>query len=164
MKSEETYLLVPQRDLNVKIRNQIFDVKQKLKVNSDGLEQWLPILKVEFPMSQEAFKKIAALLGLQGHPLGDSLSELDFISAMGLESTISPVRLTKMREKYELQGVAGEFTHLQIGKKNVFTIAFEHVDAKKIGQIRNHLAIEDLMNENYPQALKRLMGIVRGVS
>jgi len=163
-KSEETYILVPQGELNAKIRNQIFDVKQKLKVNSHGLEQWLPILKLEFPMPAEDFEKAAKLLRLKGPSPEGSLTESDFIVAVGLESKILPIRLMKMRAKYDFQGVVGEFTQLQIGTRDLFTIAIEHVDTTKIDQIRKQLGLDDLMNESYPQALKRLLGIEKGVS
>ena len=50
--SDETYLLSTRSDASVKIRGGVMDVKHLEAVNDDGLEQWLPVLKGEFPLSR----------------------------------------------------------------------------------------------------------------
>ena len=36
---------------NVKVRDDLMDIKVLRQVNADGLEQWAPVMKAEFPLS-----------------------------------------------------------------------------------------------------------------
>src|SRR5262245_32326237 len=56
--SDEVYLLSPVVDENVKIRNQLMDIKALQQVNTDGLEQWKPVMKVRFPLPAAAVGKV----------------------------------------------------------------------------------------------------------
>ena len=49
--SEELYILSMLSDASVKIRDGLMDVKHLLRVNDDGLELWVPVLKTAFPLS-----------------------------------------------------------------------------------------------------------------
>ena len=49
--SDEVYLPSPIVDENVKIRSQLMDIKALQQVNTDGLEQWKPVMKAGFPLS-----------------------------------------------------------------------------------------------------------------
>ena len=48
--SDEVYLLSRLVDENVKVRDDLLDVKELERVNRDGLEQWTPVLKASFPI------------------------------------------------------------------------------------------------------------------
>ena len=48
--SDETYLLAGTRN-TAKIRAGLMDIKVLVEVNPDGLEQWRPAMKAEFPLS-----------------------------------------------------------------------------------------------------------------
>ena len=45
------YLLSLESDASVKVRDGLMDVKQLQRVDEDGLEQWQPVLKAEFPLA-----------------------------------------------------------------------------------------------------------------
>src|SRR3954452_14176317 len=49
--SDEVYLLSRLADENVKVRDDLLDVKELERVNRDGLEQWTPVLKTGFPVA-----------------------------------------------------------------------------------------------------------------
>ena len=51
--TDELYLLSPGSDASVKVRDQLMDVKQLQHVNADGLEQWRPVMKAEFPLNPD---------------------------------------------------------------------------------------------------------------
>ena len=51
--TDELYLLSPASDASVKVRDQLMDVKQLEHVNADGLEQWRPVMKAEFPLGSD---------------------------------------------------------------------------------------------------------------
>ena len=46
--SDETYFLSDVADENVKVRDQLMDIKKLEQVNADGLEQWKPVMKGGF--------------------------------------------------------------------------------------------------------------------
>src|SRR6478609_1923585 len=59
--SDEVYLLASHGD-NVKIRDDLMDVKVLNEVDADGLEQWEPVMKAGFPLSAaDAAKVLAAM-------------------------------------------------------------------------------------------------------
>ncbi len=47
--SDEVYLLSSGGG-NVKVRAALMDIKVLKQVNADGLEQWIPVMKAEFPL------------------------------------------------------------------------------------------------------------------
>jgi len=62
--SDEIYLVSSIPDKVVKVRAGLMDVKSLERVDEAGLEQWLPVLKVETPLSPEDADKFRATLGL----------------------------------------------------------------------------------------------------
>jgi len=55
--SDEVYFLTP-RGANVKVRDNLLDIKTLEEVNSDGLERWLPIMKQALPLDRGAVTRI----------------------------------------------------------------------------------------------------------
>ena len=160
-KSEEIYFLIPNLDINVKIRYQLLDVKHRLGVDERGLEQWVPLAKYELPLNQVAFNELSKLLGFSHRNNDWPLSEVDFISSLPREANISTVSIKKVRNRYEINDVLGEFTQIWIERRKTYTIAFEHENPQKINEIRRLMGIENVPNENYPEALKRLFSYTK---
>ena len=48
--TDELYLLSPESNASVKVRDSLMDVKQLEHINDDGLEQWRPVMKAPFPL------------------------------------------------------------------------------------------------------------------
>ena len=59
--SDELYILAPGADI-VKLRGGLMDVKSLRAVDAAGLEQWIPVMKAEFPLSAEAVTATFAAL------------------------------------------------------------------------------------------------------
>ena len=55
--SDEIYLLAHDGD-NVKIRDELMDIKVLRETDSAGLQRWEPILKVPFPLDVEAARVV----------------------------------------------------------------------------------------------------------
>ncbi len=160
--SEETYFLVSPQNLNVKIRNHILDVKQKIMTHPDGMEQWFPVFKCNFPISGNPLEEFAAILDLNMEDDGQALDESFFKQILNTKTDIVSVSLAKSRNKYDIDGVQAEFTALNINTKMLYTLALEHIDNERISILRKELSLEHLNNENYPQALKRLLALDKG--
>jgi exopolyphosphatase / guanosine-5'-triphosphate,3'-diphosphate pyrophosphatase len=67
--SDEIYLLSGAGE-NVKIRDALMDIEVKQGVNSDGLEQWTPVMKAEFPLPAIEAAKVHDALDV---PISESL-------------------------------------------------------------------------------------------
>ena len=64
--SDELYFLSPVTDENVKVRDLLMDIKKLEQVNSEGLEQWKPVMKGSFPLPAAALKNVFDALGVVG--------------------------------------------------------------------------------------------------
>src|SRR3954464_8096254 len=61
--SDETYLLSLDREVSAKIRDGLMDVKVLEQQREDGLQQWRPIMKAEFPISAAEATTLLDALG-----------------------------------------------------------------------------------------------------
>src|SRR5215470_9535939 len=109
--SDEIYLLSPRTDANVKIRDRLMDIKTLEQVNADGLEQWRPVMKAEFPLPSAEVTKVCAALGVA--PIGG----LDACTLEQLQAELTqPTRrvrvsqVHKLRRRYTISGCTAEMT------------------------------------------------------
>src|SRR3954447_1703310 len=61
--SDEQYLLSLDREVSAKIRDGLMDVKVLEQQREDGLQQWRPIMKAEFPISAAEATTLLGALG-----------------------------------------------------------------------------------------------------
>ena len=66
--SDELYFL-GEPGANVKVRDDLLDIKVLREVSAEGLERWEPVLKQPFPLSAADAAKVFASLGLAAPPL-----------------------------------------------------------------------------------------------
>jgi len=84
--SDEIYLLSTSGG-NVKVRAALMDIKTLQQVDADGLEQWIPVMKAEFPLAADDLAKVFAALHLSLPALARGSYRLDeFIDAFAAES------------------------------------------------------------------------------
>ena len=62
--SDEIYFLSPANSENVKVRDGLMDIKKFQTANSDGLEQWKPVMKHGFPLPAAEVKRMFEVLGV----------------------------------------------------------------------------------------------------
>src|SRR5262245_8746876 len=74
--SEELYFLGGS-GANIKVRNDVMDIKALREVNADGLERWEPIMKQPFPLPAGDVAKVYASLGLAAPQLTKDAYTLD---------------------------------------------------------------------------------------
>lgn len=88
--SEETYLVSATSDVSVKVRDGVLDMKERIAVAEDGLEQWRPVVKQPFPIQ-----------------VPDAQRVFD-----ALEANVRVMRVHKSRTHYLLDGCMAELTEL----------------------------------------------------
>lgn len=156
--SDELYLLSPNCDANVKIRDGLMDIKTLEQVDAHGLEQWRPVLKAAFPLAAAAVDTVCA--ALQVAPL--SVQDAYALESMQAELThrsrsVRAVPIHKKRQRYTVGGCAAEMTELVADGRATRTVAIESEDPARVRAAVREMALERFENLSYPRGLKRLL-------
>src|SRR5215471_17620243 len=131
--SDELYFLGGQ-DANVKVRDDLLDVKVLREVNADGLERWEPVMKKAFPLPAADAEKVFASLHLVAPQLNRDAYTLDqFMGELVLPGrALRPVKVHKRRVRYTVGGCISEFSDVRANEKATRTIAIEAEDAAAV--------------------------------
>src|SRR4029453_17563207 len=95
--SDELYLLSPNCDANVKIRDGLMDIKTLEQVDAHGLEQWRPVMKAAFPLPAAQVAEVCIALHVAPLPVRDAYA-LEAMQA-GLTHPSRGVRAVPMHKK-----------------------------------------------------------------
>ena len=158
--STELYLLSPNSDANVKIRDQLMDIKTLEQVNAAGLEQWRPVMKSGFPLPAAEVAKVCAALDVA--PL--SPREVYTLEQVQAELThpsrgVRAVRVHKRRQRYTVGECLAEMTELTADGHAIRTVAIEFEDPARVHAAVQEMGLGQFENLSYPRGLKRLLGL-----
>jgi exopolyphosphatase/guanosine-5'-triphosphate,3'-diphosphate pyrophosphatase len=151
--SDEIYVLSPDSDASVKLRDGVIDVKELQDVQADGLQQWLPVLKAPFPLDAGAAGRVLAALGVSATLAGalDSIDEL-IEASPGLRA----LRVHKLRRHYTFGGCMAELTELSAGGRSIRTVAVEANDPELVSSTARALGLGGHENTAVARGIKRL--------
>jgi exopolyphosphatase/guanosine-5'-triphosphate,3'-diphosphate pyrophosphatase len=153
--SDELYLLSPTSDASVKVRGGRLDVKRLQRVDEDGLQQWLPVLKASFPLSRDDARVVLEALEVPAAELDQSSYELDDLLRLG---AVREVAVHKLRRHYTLEGCQAELTDLSVADAATRTIAVESEDAARVVDAVRSLGLPLQPNTCMARGLKGLVG------
>ena len=159
--SEEVYVLSRNSDENVKVRDDLLDIKQLQEVNGDSLEQWYPVMKAGFPISVEDLKKLFSYFKVS-EPL---FGRKEYTFSQFLDEIVKPnqnlrlVHVGKTRHIYVINGAIVEIAETNFDGVILQTICVEHEDPELVIKTVRQLGMEDLPNINYIQAMKKTVGM-----
>src|SRR5262245_38723706 len=127
--SEELYFLGGS-GANVKVRDDLMDIKVLREVSAQGLERWEPGMKQPFPLPAAEGAKVFAWLGLAAPQLARDAYSLDqFIDeVVAPGGVLHPVRVYKRRVRYSIGGCTAELTDVRAEGRATRTIAIEAED------------------------------------
>lgn len=160
-RTDEEYILSRNSDENVKIRFDLIDVKSLQKVNADGLEQWLPVLKTGFPIAADKLSELAEILKV-GLP---RLERAQYTHDQFIGELVMPhedlelVRVKKDRDIYKIDGATAEIAAAEFNGVAWRTMCVEHEDPVLIMNVVEKLGMKGVENMNYIQAMKKSVGI-----
>ncbi len=159
-KSAETYLIskVTER-CNAKIRAELMDIKV-LVAEDRGLEQWKPILKAGFPISQlDIASQVFPSLQIVAPTLVKSDYTFDeFLnSVLRSEPKIAVVEVTKTRDQFKIGECAAEYSLITINGTPRDTVAVESTDPDAVLQLVAQLGIHE-PNVSYIREIRRILG------
>ena len=155
VESDETYFLSPGCE-NVKVRDELIDIKVLREVDKDGLERWEPVLKHAFPLPPEHVATVLSSLKLPPAEVAGDVTKDQLESLVaGRGGRVVPVH--KSRVRYTIGGCMAERSELKAGGRTVTTIAVEATDAAGVVNAVASLGLPDFLNTSYPAGLVALL-------
>ncbi|HEX5634548.1 MAG TPA: hypothetical protein VFX50_15005 [Gemmatimonadales bacterium] len=157
--SDEVYLLSPLTDANVKVRDDLMDIKTLEAVGPTGLEQWRPIMKASFPLTADAVQAVCSALGVTPPAALREATTLEELVESLEGQGVRAVPVHKLRLRYVIDGAMAEMTEVITGGKRVRSVAIESEDTEQVNQALEEMDLLGITNTSYPRGLKALVGM-----
>ncbi|MGL4582823.1 MAG: hypothetical protein ACRCVU_07560 [Flavobacterium sp.] len=160
--SDEIYILSRKNDINnTKIRDGKMDIKTFVKA-VDGLEQWNPLMKGEFPISREVLEKevIPAFMVEFPKLTKDTYTYEEFISMVENHPDLAAVKVHKQRFGYMVNDTICEVANVLINGAKLVSINSESTEIEDIKKTIQDTGLTGVENINYLQAIKRVIGMI----
>ena len=159
--SDEIYFLSTHDDADtVKVRDALMDIKHLEHVNDDGLEQWIPVMKGEFPLSADDVRSVLAALQVEAPALERAEYGLDEWLGEIVEPhpELRVVDTHKVRRRFTIGGCMTELTEVVADGASTRTIAIETEDPERVIALVRELGLDSRTNTSFPCGLKQLLG------
>ena len=158
--TDEVYIVSSRGEGSIKVRGAQLDVKRLDRVNDDGLEQWRPVAKAEFPIAATDVAALLSALDVAVPALRRDDYGLDeLIDEVVRSSTdLLSVPVHKRRMHYTFGGCMAELTDVRTGAHATRTLAVESEDAERVRAAVEELGLGSLPNVSFPRGLEALVG------
>jgi hypothetical protein len=160
--SDEIYILSRTNDINnTKIRDGKMDIKTFVQT-VDGLEQWNPLMKGEFPITASVLKEeVFPAFQVEMPELSKDVFTYDeFMEIINNHRDLQAVRVHKQRLGYMVNDTICEYGEILINGARVVTINSESTEVEDIKKTMKDVGLEGVENINYLQAIKRVIGMI----
>ncbi|GAB7004538.1 hypothetical protein JCM18899A_20110 [Nocardioides sp. AN3] len=161
VESDETYVVSAAGAGLVKVRGGLMDVKHLQQVRDDGLEQWTPVLKASFPLTDDDLAVLTQAWGVDAPaPVGSAGMSL----AALLSDVVAPspelraVEVHKTRVRYQPDGCLAEVTEVRTGDASARSIAIESEEPAYVVSELDRLGLTCVPNVSYGRGLRVLEG------
>ncbi|MCK5845839.1 MAG: hypothetical protein KAG84_00250 [Bacteroidales bacterium] len=158
--SDEIYIVSKTNDINnTKIRDGKMDIKTFVQT-VDGLEQWNPLMKGEFPISAEVLKNEVYTAFKVDAPVfdKDTYTMEEFLEMVDAHADLQAVRVHKERYGYMVNNTICEVADVLINGAHIVSVNSESTEVEDIKKTMVDLGVENDENINYLQAIKRIIG------
>jgi len=159
--SSEIYIIsAGNNENNTKIRDNKMDIKVFV-TEKDGLQQWNPRMKGEFPMKAEKIRD--DVFPAFGVGLPDFARD-EYTLAQYLDEIIKPhpelsaVKVFKRRFAFTVNNTIVESAELLINGAAIQSVAVESTEIQDILKAKSMLGLNEHENVNYLLAIKRIIG------
>lgn len=160
--SDEIYILSRTNDINnTKIRDGKMDIKTYVQT-VDGLEQWNPLMKGEFPIKASVLEKevFPAFQVTMPKLTKDEYTFDEFMEMVYSHPDLAAVKVHKQRFGYMVNNTICEYGAVLINGAKVYTINSESTEVEDIKKTIREIGLEGVENINYLQAIKRVTGMI----
>jgi exopolyphosphatase/guanosine-5'-triphosphate,3'-diphosphate pyrophosphatase len=157
--SDETYLLSLESDASVKVRDGLMDVKRLEATDGDGLEQWKPVMKGEFPLAADGVRDVFEALVVPPPSLGPDEYTLEQLVGGLVEPNpaLRAVDVHKRRERFTVGGAMAERSEIGTAEGVRRTIAVESEDPALVVAAVRELGLPLQPNVCMARGLKTLV-------
>jgi len=158
--SDEIYIMSKTNDNNnTKIRDGKMDIKTYVQT-VDGLEQWNPLMKGEFPIAKEVLlNDVFPAFQVEMPELKqDTYTREEFLAMIDAHSDLQGVRVHKQRFGYMVNDTICEVGNVLINGAKVVTINSESTEVEDILKTMEDVKLTGVENINYLQTIKRIIG------
>lgn len=160
--SEEIYIMSKTNDINnTKIRDGKMDIKTYVQT-IDGLEQWNPLMKGEFPINADILvNEVFPAFQVEMPKLEKTEYSLnEFLSLVENHPDLQAVKVHKERFAFMVNNTICETGNVLINGAKVVTINSESTEIEDIKKTMKDVGLEGIENINYLQAIKRVIGFI----
>jgi hypothetical protein len=159
--SDEVYIISRTNDINnTKIRDGKMDIKTFVQT-VDGLEQWNPLMKGEFPIAKEVLaNEVFPAFQVETPKLDKATYTYDeFMAMIKANKDLAAVKVHKQRFGFMVNNTICEVGYVLINGARVVTINSESTEVEDIKKTIADCQLEGVENINYLQAIKRVIGM-----
>lgn len=155
---DELYLLAG-ANANVKVRDDLMDVKVLREVDDDGLERWEPVMKQGFPLADGDVSVVLDALGVPVPRLIRSAYTLDaFLTELVQPSDLArALNVHKRRTRFTFGGCMAEIADVVVEGRPRRTLAIESEDAAAVIAAVRAIGLGGYANTSYPRGLTPLI-------
>lgn len=158
--SDEIYIMSKTNDINnTKLRDGKMDIKTYVQT-VDGLEQWNPLMKGEFPIAKEVLVNdvFPAFQVKMPELTKDTYTVEEFLAMIDAHPDLQGVRVHKQRFGYMVNDTLCEVGNVLINGAKLVTINSESTEVEDIKKTLQDVKLTGKENINYLQAIKRVIG------
>ena len=156
----ETYVLSRLTDLaNVKVRDGLLDIKERVGVTPQGYEIFQPAGKFRFPVKRAELAAIFAALAVEVPLDAENYAFETFVDMVRAHPDLVAVTVEKGRHGFTVDGIVCEFAEVFFNGALVESACCESEDHGGLEKAVAALGIADLPNTNYIRAAKRVVGL-----
>jgi exopolyphosphatase / guanosine-5'-triphosphate,3'-diphosphate pyrophosphatase len=158
--SDEVYIVSSRGEGSIKVRGGVLDVKRLEQVSDEGLEQWRPVAKAEFPIAATDVAELLLGLDVAVPALNRDAYDLDELvdEVVRPSADLLSISVHKRRVHYALDGCMAELTDVQADSLATRTIAVEAEDPVLVRAAVDELGLWSRSNVSFPRGLKALVG------
>ncbi len=160
VESDETYVLSMHTDASVKIRYDLLDTKVLQRVDAAGLQLWVPVMKAEFPLDDDAVSAVLAALGVPRPDPGEARCSLEVFltDLVGARDDLRSVEVHKKRHRTTLDGCMVELTEMRVDGHDTRTVVLESPEPDVVTGMIERLGLTGRANTCVARGLKSLLG------
>lgn len=158
--SDEIYIVSRANDVNnTKLRDGKMDIKTFV-TEEEGLEQWNPLMKGEFPISAAVLRdEVFPAFQVSVPDLSqDTYTTEEFLAMITEHSDLQAVKVHKHRFGYMVNDTICEVAEVLINGARLVTINSESTEIADILKTMELTGLTGVENINYLQAIKRVIG------
>jgi hypothetical protein len=159
MPAETYFLSAHNNEANVKVREDLLDIKTKVGETPAGYEIFQPRGKFKFPVKKADITTILSYLEVNMDLDRETWSLEKFTEMARRHPDLVPVTVEKMRYGFTIDGVICEYAQVWFNGALLESACCESDNYKSMRNAIKALGIETMPNTNYLKAAKRVVGM-----